>query len=294
VTTGALQKYGVSPVNFGAAAAPSAPGAPAGNPVLSAPAAANLEINKSQTIAQNASDVSAMQAYRNKAAEANDAAQKSNATWDQIRIESPEFTHGSFADMIQGIKRNYGTLGAVFGAPMPESVPNWEEFNKNTGALARSTAGALSSRVGIQELQAVQSSLPSSTMSAQAINRMADQFQGLNDYQTAKTAAAANFRGNPAQFEAQFAKNVTPGAFIVARMPAADVSTLASNLSKTAEGRVTLNRIVSGLNYAKSQGWIASAPPAAPAALPAPAGSASGPMIDVSGAAPLAAPAGAQ
>ena len=139
---------------------------------------------------------------------------------------------------------------------MPDSVASWENFQKNSGTLARSAASSLSPRVGVQELELVQKYLPSATMSSQGFNRIADQLQGLNDYQVARTQAAANFQGNPGQFEAQFARSVTPAAFIVNRMPAADLQTFVSGLNQSAEGRATLATIRSGIAFARQNGLM--------------------------------------
>jgi hypothetical protein len=209
-----------------------------------------------KTIAQNASDISAMQEYRTEAAKSSSSAQTQNAILDQMRGEATGFDHGSFANTIQSIKKDVGSLTQAFGSAMPDSVASWENFQKNSGTLARSAASSLSPRVGVQELELVQKYLPSATMSSQGFNRIADQLQGLNDYQVARTQAAANFQGNPGQFEAQFARSVTPAAFIVNRMPAADLQTFVSGLNQSAEGRATLATIRSGIAFARQNGLM--------------------------------------
>jgi hypothetical protein len=147
-------------------------------------------------------------------------------------------------------------VSQALGGTMPASVGDWEAFNKNAGQLARTAASGLSSRVGVQELQLVQKYLPSDTMSSQAFSRVADQLQGINDYQVARNAAAANFKGNPSQFEANFNKNVTPGVFIVNRMSQADANALSMNLQKTPEGRRVWQGIMAGHDYAKANGLM--------------------------------------
>ena len=263
--TDAFRKYGVNPVSFAAAAAPGAaptgggpapvvPGAIVGPPSLTAPQQAALEVQKAAQSAQNANDIAAMGTHRTELATTATSAVQNNALLDQMRVNGQGFDHGSFTDTYQSMKKVWGSLAQSMGGTMPASVGSWEDFQKNAGQLARTTASALSPRVGVQELQLVQKYLPSATMSPQAFSRIADQTQGLNDYQIAKNAAAADFMGRPAQFEAQFNQNVTPGVFIVHRMSAPDAMTFKAALSATPEGRETWSRIMSGAKYANDHG----------------------------------------
>lgn len=260
----AYGQYGVNPVSFGEGgnpaqaegAVPVVPGAIVGKPVLTPQQQAALDVQKATTTAANTSDINAMQSYRTDAAKTAQTAQQNNTVLDQMRQEGQSFDHGNFTDAWQSVKKDWGTLAQSFGGTMPESVGDWEAFNKNAGQLARTAASGLSSRVGVQELQLVQKYLPSDTMSSQAFSRVADQLQGINDYQVARNAAAANFQGNPSQFEAQFEKNVTPGVFIVNRMSPADATILAQNLQKTPEGRRTWQGIMAGAAYANAHGFI--------------------------------------
>jgi hypothetical protein len=260
---GALSGLGVPQPAVQAPAVPpaapstaSVPGLDTGMPVYTPPQTAALKVATDKTTAQNASDISSMQEYRTEAAKSSASAQNQNAILDQMRGDATGFDHGSFANTIQGIKKDVGSLTQAFGASMPDSVPSWKNFQKNAGTLARSAASALSPRVGVQELELVQKYLPAATMSSQGFGRIADQLQGLNDYQVARNQAAANFQGNPSQFEAQFAKSVTPAAFIVNRMPAADLHTFVAGLNQSAEGRTTLATIRQGIAFARQNGLM--------------------------------------
>jgi hypothetical protein len=244
------------PVAFAPPGRPAAGGVATGMPLYGAQTQANIEVQKAAASATNASNIAAMQEHRTEVAKTAQAAVQQNAVLDQMRVEARQYNQCSLADWTQGMKRAWGSIAQTFGTPMPESVAAWEDFGKNSGTITRTTAAQISPRVGVQELQLIQKFLPSSTMSPMGFSRIADQMEGLNDYQIARNAAAANFQGNPGQFEAQFNNVVTPGAFIVSRMPASDLQTFVAGLKQTAEGRATLSRIASGINYAKQQGWL--------------------------------------
>lgn len=236
------------------AAAGPVPGIPTGAVVQTPAQAANLEVQKAAQQAQNANDISAMGSHRTELANQAQSAVASNSLLDQMRVEGQGFDHGNFTNAYQGIAKDVGSIQQAFGGKMPASVGDWEAFQKNAGALARTAASALSPRVGVQELELVQKYLPSANMSSQAFSRIADQSQGLNDYQIARNAAAANFTGRPAQFESQFNANVTPGVFILHRMSVPDAATFAHSLQATPEGRQTWSRIMSGAQYAQQHG----------------------------------------
>jgi hypothetical protein len=263
--TDAFRKYGVNPVSFDAAgaspaagAAPVVPGAIVGPPALTQQQQAALDVQKAGQTAQAQANVAAMTTYKTGLASDASKAVENNALVDQMRTEGAAFDHGSFTDAFQDIKKDFGSVAQALGGSMPDTVGNWEAFNKNAGQLARSAASQLSSQVGFNELKLVQKYLPSAEMSSQAFARVADQIQGLNDYKVAKNAAAADFQGTPTQFEKQWNAAITPTAFIVHRMSAADAATLAAALKKTPEGQATWQHILAGAKYADDNGLTAA------------------------------------
>jgi hypothetical protein len=246
-----------TPQSAAPAAAPAPavlPGVGTGQIVQTPQQAAALDVQKTTQAAQNTNDIAAMGAHRTELANTAQSAVQNNSLLDQMRVEGQGFDHGSFTNAYQQMSKDFGSVAQALGGKMPPNVGNWEDFQKNAGALARTAASALSPKVGVQELELVQKYLPSATMSSQGFNRIADQTQGLNDYQIARNAAAANFTGRPAQFESQFNANVTPGVFIVHRMSVPDAATFAHEVTATPAGKQVWARIMSGAQYAQQHG----------------------------------------
>jgi len=233
-------------------------GVQTGAEVVTPAGIANIDTQKAAAQAQNAANITSLASAKTQAATAAQGAVQTNALLDQMRAEAPNFDHGSFTNGWQQVKKDWGSVAQALGQPnaIPPSVSSWEDFQKNWGALARTTARQYSSQGGVQELELVQKYLPSATMSSQAFTRIADQAQGINDYAIARNAALSQVNGpvNPAQFDAEFNKSITPTVFIVHRMPQGDMETLAANLTKTPEGTATWNRIKAGTQYAIDHG----------------------------------------
>jgi hypothetical protein len=240
-------------------AGPGAGLIPSGPPQFSKPQQAAIEAGKETAVAQSKSDIEAMAKYRDNLTQSSQAAVQNNTIFDQMRTQGMGFDHGSFTEQYQGIKKYLGSISQALGGKMPESVADLEDFDKNAAQLARNTASAISPQVGVEELKLIQRNLPTSSMVSQAFNRIADQQQGLNDYALAKAAAAANFNGRPAQFESEFNKNLTPGVFILHRMPVEVAQVLMQRLKATAQGRAEWNRLLAGTKYASENGLFSAA-----------------------------------
>lgn len=179
-------------------------------------------------------------------------AQGSNTLIDQMKQERDGWVSGPQAPSINsatayavGLAKQVGMDPGVF----EQNVGNWQAFNKNAAQLARTAASNLSPNVGVQELSQVTKSLPTDVMSSVGFQRVADQLQGLNDYQIFKQQQSANWTGNPNQFESSFNQKVTPLPFIVQRMSTEDYAKFAGDLNKTPAGKAQLAKIVSGLQY---------------------------------------------
>lgn len=250
------------------AIAPSGPPAQVGTPSAPAP---QIGVPRAAQIAagQNPGIIEGQKAgaeqwvkYQGDLSDKADAAVKSNNDWDNMRADSQTWQQGKFADSIGDAKSYLASMANQFGLSAPEytqSVADWTAFNKSAGGLLRDAAHAVSSRVGVQEMQLIGKSLPTDETSAKGFGQIADQMQGVNDFVIAKNAAATNYSGaNKAQFESQFDQNVSPVAFIVNRMSPDDYATFANNLKKTDAGKQELNKIVNSMQFADKAGLFQS------------------------------------
>ena len=189
-----------------------------------------------------------------------DAARNMNFTLDQMKAESEKIPMGkgaattmataqwvkSLADKIPGLKE-------AIGDPLADPVAAYENLNKNSGILVRQAVKEVSPRAAVQEFQMIQGQLPSADMSRGGFKQIVNQFQAVNDYSIAKHQAGQAYRdatGSMDGFDAQWNKNVTPSAFLVAGLPPDQQGALKANLEKTAEGRTTLKSLQTQLKWA--------------------------------------------
>ena len=213
-------------------------------------------------VEQQKNDVTQMSEYRSKLLTNAQAAVQQNAVLDQMKQEAGGFTQGEFANVKGSLGTYLDGFAKTFGVPesqsFSQSVGDWQAFNKNAGNLARAAAHELGSRTGVQELAMIQKTLPSDETSQQGFERVSNQLQGINDYQVAKSGASAQATGNPNAFEADWNQHVSPAAFIVNRMSSADTRAMATEMSKTPEGRATLESLKTQLGYAKQHNLFAA------------------------------------
>jgi len=234
------------------AAAPSVIPLPGGGTSVQAPAQPLIDVEQAKA------NIGAMTTYRQGLLTNAQASVQQNAVLDQMQQEAGGFTQGEFAD-VKGAAGSYlDGFAKTFGVPESQSfsqgVGDWQAFNKNAGNLARSAAHELGSRTGVQELAMIQRTLPSDETSSQGFSMVKNQLQGINDFAIAKSAASANFTGNPNQFEANWNANVSPSAFIINRMSPADFQAMAEKLKQTPEGLQTLKQMRDEYAYAQNQG----------------------------------------
>jgi len=160
-----------------------------------------------------------------------------NNVIDVMRRDSQSWQPGKFADAKMGLMSTMDSLGQSLGFKPDTSVGDWQAFNKNAMELTRQAVRATSARAAAQEFGMIQKSLPSDTTSPQALGQVFDELQGINDWKMAKASAAANYQGNPAQFEKDWNNTVSVGVFALNRMSQQNATTLAQNMNKTPEGR---------------------------------------------------------
>ena len=180
---------------------------------------------------------------------------------DQMRRESGNgsgWVPGRFADW-------GGELRALFNGVLPNAsdsinsaLANYQAFEKNSMQLVTQATRAVSPRAAVQEMMMIRQALPGSQLSSGGLSYIFDQLSANNDFARSKAQAAETWRvshnGTLAGFDSNWNQNVSPFAFLVKRMPAADLQTMASNLQQSAQGRALMSRITSEMQYAEKNG----------------------------------------
>lgn len=183
---------------------------------------------------------------------------------DQMANESTSWQMGKFADAKGTAKAYLASFASQFGIDTPDwdkQVGDWQSFSKNSQELVRQAVKETSSRAAVQEYNMIQKSLPSAEISKGGFNQIKDQLQSVNDFSQARAEALQKWKdshdGTPKGFEADWNKNVTPGAFLLDRVYNRDpeaAATMIKNLSMTPEGKSILANIAKGRNYINSIG----------------------------------------
>lgn len=215
------------------------------------------------------------------------AAIDGNYLLDNMRRESQSWDMGRFAEWKGEGKAYLQAFAQSLGIATPDldkSLADYQAFVKSTGQITRAAVHETSSRAAAQEYQMIQSTLPSPEMSSQAFGQIADQMQGVYDYNLAKQKFAHAYTGDPNEMNIDFNKRLTPGAFMVNRMSQSpqgqqDLQVMISNMSKTPQGRARAQQLQNEVKYAQQNGYFdmidysgdrqASAPAAAQTAAPA-------------------------
>ena len=274
-------RFGVGPVTgIGAAPAPLAavapaapaapPAGPAGPPTGGATVAqlpgggatvnANLTpgaVETQQQLAQR------QQKYEGDLLTASQAAQRSNALYDQMRLESQSWTQGKFADVkmdalktLDSLAQNVNAAAGTQVFTPNQSVGDWESFNKDAMQGVREAVRATSARAAVQEFNLISRALPADTTSPQAFHQLMDQMQGINDWTQAKSYAAAQQTGDPNAFDYQWNQSISPMTFIVHRMNTPDAKALHDNLVKSPEGQQLWTDVVQQMNFLDRGGFF--------------------------------------
>ena len=211
------------------------------------------------------------------------AAIDGNYLLDNMRRESQSWDMGRFAEWKGEGKAYLQAFAQSLGIATPDldkSLADYQAFIKSTGQITRAAVHETSSRAAAQEYQMIQSTLPSPEMSSQAFGQIADQMQGVYDYNLAKQKFAHAYTGNPNEMNIEFNKRLTPGAFMVNRMSQTpqgqqDLQVMIANMSKTPAGRARAQQLQNEVKFAQQNGYFdmidysgdkqAAAPAAAPA-----------------------------
>lgn len=257
-TTGQETYRYVSPM-MGNAAAPGGPGgsAPSGGTAMPGNSAdlgvAALGPGQRTALETRAK---AEQDQRQKVIDEANLAQQSRATVMNMANEAGNFVQGPFASHAQEAARYLRLIDPSYNG----QVASYEDFVKNAGALTRQAVKEVSSRAAVQEFNLISSTLPNPEMSPIGMRRVQNELIGLSDYRIAKSQAQQQWEqthggiGNVSGFETAFQKQVSPYAFILARMDPVDRKELFAKLQGSAEGQRELSRVGEQLTFLKQSG----------------------------------------
>jgi hypothetical protein len=107
----------------------------------------------------------------------------------------------------------------------------------------------------VQEFKLIGDTLPTPSTSPDGMARVLNEYRGLNNFRLAKMQAQKQWEddhggpGHVAGFETDFAKTVSPYAFVVARMDPNDRSNVYAKLNTSTEGRRELALLAKQLQY---------------------------------------------
>lgn len=257
--TGAEYPRFVTPPLPGQAAAGTPGAPPAGDgtaqPAGIAPGTLPIKLGPGQEAALK-ERAEAEQKDRQETIEEGEAAQGQQAILARLRDDAQQFSPGPLAGYAQ-TANSY--MRALFGTQAPQ-VASFEDFIKNAGALTRAAVRETSSRAAVQEFRLIDATLPSPQMSPQGLQQVINEYQGLNDWKTAKVQAQQQWEGqhggigNVQGFETDWQAKVSPYAFVFNRMDPAEQAGLVSRLRGTPEGRAELTHLAQQLQYVKTSG----------------------------------------
>jgi len=192
----------------------------------------------------------------------NDAsgAQAQQATLRTMQLAAPNFYTGPFADHVQDAKALIRLLPG--GDAVADSVASYESFNKNMGFLTRQAVRDTSPRAAVQEFKLIANALPNPEMSPQGLQRVLNEFQGLNDYKIAKSQAqnlweqrqGSRGPGDVTGFETNWQGQVSPYAFVVARMAPQDRQMLFNQVGGTNSGQAELQHLQQQIQFIQKSG----------------------------------------
>jgi hypothetical protein len=166
------------------------------------------------------------------------------------------FKQGPFASHYQTV----GTYMRLIDPSWNGQVANYEDFVKNAGALTRTAVHDTSPRAAAQEYTMINATLPNPELSPNGLQMVTSELMGLNDYKIVKAQAQAAWEqknggiGNVSGFETDFQKNLSPYAFVLARMDPTDLRQMALHLQATPQGQRQLSTMRRQLQYIKANG----------------------------------------
>lgn len=119
-------------------------------------------------------------------------------------------------------------------------VANYEDYVKNLGTVTRQAVRETSARAAVQEFTMIGNALPEPNTSPQGKQQMLAELIGNEQYKLAKQQAQQQWRDTHNQsvvgFESDFARRVSPYAFVVARMSRDSRNQLYAAMNKTQNG----------------------------------------------------------
>lgn len=188
--------------------------------------------------------------------EAN-AAQAQQANLETMKADAAQFYTGPFAN-------HYAEAQQLLRLINPSEAQNlkvasYEDFNKSAGQLIRSTVREQSSRAAVQEFKLITQQLPNAEMSPQGLGYVVDDLMGINDYRIAKAQAQHAWEQRPGSqgpgdvsgFETDWQKQVTPYAFMFARMDPTRRQAIISTVAKQPGGADELSHLAQQVKYAQ-------------------------------------------
>jgi hypothetical protein len=192
--------------------------------------------------------------------DAGAAAQTQQATLRVMQNDAQNFYTGPFADHVQQAKELIRLLPG--GDAVTDQVASFESFNKNMGQLTRQAVRDTSPRAAVQEFKLISAALPNPETSPAGLQRVLNEFQGLNDYKIAKSQAqqmweqrqGSSGQGDVTGFETNWQGNVSPYAFIVARMNPSDRQMLFNQVGATTTGKAELSHLQQQIQYIQQSG----------------------------------------
>lgn len=138
-----------------------------------------------------------------------------------------------------------------------DPVAAFEAVQKNAGQLTRATLKDVEGRAAM-EYKMIQQQLPNAEMSPKGLQQVTAQMMAPEDYKQARLQAADVWKKTHNDsidgFAADWNKNIGPGAFLFARLPAEEQAATVQRLSKTAEGKRTLDTIKKQMQWAHERG----------------------------------------
>lgn len=191
-----------------------------------------------------------------------------NFRWDQMRQESQSWNMNRFAPTFQSANAYLQATAETLGIKIPgldQKVGDYQAFNKNAGNLVREAVRETSARASQQEYKMIAETLPTAATSRDAFGQIADQMQGLNDWEIARQRFAAQYKGGPDSMSVALNSNLSPAVFMLHRMTMTPdgqqrFSSLFAKMQETPFGRTMANEIMKKYQFAQANGYFDTAP----------------------------------
>jgi hypothetical protein len=199
------------------------------------------------------------------------AAQQQDYLLNQMEKESQTWRMGKWATA-QGEAGAYlSAFADGLGLKGPEidnlnqATGDFQAFRKNAIQLTTAATRQVSSRAAVQEMQMIQKALPSPDMSKGGFEQVINQLHSVNDYAQATNAAADNWRqshnGSLANFQNYWQGGISPGAFLMMRLPPDQRQAAVQEMAKTPSGKAQLARLSDEIKFGVQNGVFQNVQP---------------------------------